>query len=136
MDPDFIAAAAAGIATAIIGWFGKKWKDEWEEKQIAKRAHPLEEEEHTHEAEDHHPQSGGHQHGRNGKTVSFEHCQAQMQIIGQRFDTVIGNQAEQRTDVQELTKAIFDWKDIAVEKLADHGARIGALERRAHGTRG
>jgi len=120
MDMELVSGIAA-VATAVLGWFGKKWKDEWEEKQIAKRSQT----------------ESLPAPGKNGKYVTPEHCQAQMQIIEQRFDTVIEKQDEQHSAVQKLTETIFEWKDNAIEKLADHGARLNALERQAaHGARG
>ena len=124
MDGELATALIAVSTTVagVLGYIGKEMKMRYEERKIEQRA------------------SETPAPTMNGKYVTREslkdHCEGQLAIIAGKFDAVEHKQDAHSQDLRDLTRSIYQWKDDAVEKLADHGARLGSLERHAHGTRG
>lgn len=117
MDGEIVSAI--GLLAAASGYFMRGFLQWRESKQVNKR-------------------SGNGNSGSNGKSYLTteqlkEHCAIHAQNLGLQVEEIRHDISEQKVETRELTKAIYAWKDEAVKVLADHGARISAVERRAHG---
>lgn len=127
MEGELVTAIVA-ISTAfagVLGYIGKELKTKYEDRQASRRAVP--------ELE---PPGGNGRSKYVTRERLEEHCAGQLHVIATKFDAVSKKQDEHAAALNRLTETIFEWKDDAVEKLADHGARIGSLERNHHGARG
>ena len=115
MDAELVSAI--GILAATAGYFMKGFLQWREGKQVEKRA------------------DGNGSNGKSYLTISQlkDHCAVHAQNLGLQVEEIKRDISEQKMESRELTKAIYTWKDETVRILADHGARISAVERRYHG---
>ena len=113
MDGEAVTLISGGVAVVmgVLGYLGKELKTKHDERKRVPE-----------------------EPGKNGKYVTKErleeHCTGQLHVIATKFNAISEKQDSQREAVEKLTESIYQWKDEAVEKLADHGARLGAIERR------